>query len=590
MTLELGIVVGVTVLALVLFVTEWLRVDVVALLVLSVLLLTGILTPVEGLEGLSNEATITIGAMFVLSEGLRQTGALNALTRRLRELFELHYLVGLTTLMIGAAFASAFINNVAIVAIMLPVVIGLCRDLDISPTWVLIPLSFAAMFGGTTTLVGTSANLLVSGLVTDYGLEPIGMFELTPVGLAFIGVGIAYLLIAGQHLLPTREATELEETYELGKFRADLRVLADHDAVGSPVCEVFSDHKGIQLLAVFRNNQLLRAPIDEITVHAGDVLRISSSARALGLVDDSPGLELIPLDSSDEPTDQRAPFELFEVLIDPDSSLAGRKLRDIHFPERYPGTLIALRRSGEVVVDDLQNIRLRGGDLMLMQASRDEMAPLHDSEDLIVISEIGLPGFKSHFLIPVLVVFALVIILAAIGWMPIVNLAVAAASLLVAIGVLSADEAYRSIDWEVIFLLGGFIPLGTALEKTGAIDLIADGLVATLGGYGPLAMLAGFYLITNVMSAIISNQATAVLMTPLAIASAAVLGADPRPYIVAIAFAASASFASPIGYHTNVMIYSAGNYRFMDFIKIGVPLNALLLVVAVVLIPQFWPL
>ncbi len=593
MTIELGIVLSVTVLSLVLFITEKLRVDLVAMMVLAVLLLTGIVTPAQGLSGFSNEATITIGAMFVLSEGLRQTGALNLLTRWLGQLFHDHFYRALLTLMTGTAVVSAFINNVAVVAIMLPVVLSLCRKVGLSPTRILIPLSFAAMFGGTCTLIGTSANLLVSSIIVDHHMPPIAMFEMAPVGIAFFVVGTCYLLTIGQRLLPERPGSQdLEETYELGEFRADIEVMSEHESIGEQASKFFKADENAQILGVLRNGVLVAGSLEDLHLESGDILRISASARMVRRLEGAEDLQFRPLEPliDESYADRVQDYELFEVVVTPDSAMVGKTLRMVGFERYHPSVLIALRRQGKVMVDDLMNVTIRGGDVLLLQAPKSQLRELQKSGDFIVLSEVGLPAFKQYLLVPVLIILAAVVGFAAIGWMPIVNLAVAACVAMVLIGALNVEDAYSAIDWQVIFLLGGFIPLGIGLENTGAIDLIAMGLVDGLGGYGPLALLAGFYFVTNFMSDVISNQATAVLMTPLAFATALSLGVDPRPFVITIAFASSASFASPVGYHTNVMIYTAGDYRYLDFVKVGVPLNLLFLGTAVLLIPLIWPL
>ncbi len=590
MSVELAIVLVVTFGALFLFVTELIRVDLVSLLVLAILLLSGVITPAEGISGFGNEATVTIAAMFVLSEGLRQTGALERMARALGDLFRLHFRLALLVLMIGTAVTSAFINNVAVVAIMLPVVMGLCRTLSISATKVLIPLSFAAMFGGTTTLIGTSANLVVNGLIMDYGMDSIDMFEMTPLGLIFCVAGIAYLLLFAPSGLPERGPQDDGSTApQRSDYRAELRVNTHHPLVGHPIALLFDDDDPIELLAVLRRGHLLTGTLGSTPITPGDILRISATATMIRRLDDMEGFDLMPLNNGQLPRPREASrAEVFEVVITPEATSSIKPARPRDFSAHHPGVIIAIRRADQLIVDDLANIQLRGGDILLMEATRSELRELRQRTGLIVISEIGLPRFKEHLLIPVVVLLAAVVVFAAIGLAPIMNLAVAAAVGLVLLGSLNLDDAYQAIDWQVIFLLGGFIPLGVALENTGAITLLAGSLVNLLGDHGPLVMLAGFYLTTNFMSDVISNNATAVLMTPLAIATAASLGVDPRPFIIAVAFASSASFASPVGYHTNVMIYAAGNYRYMDFVKIGVPLNLLFLLIAVLVIPQVW--
>ncbi len=591
MSLSLVIVLSLTVLALVLFVTDAMPVELVALLVLSLLFLSGILTAEEGLQGFSNEATIAIGAMFVLSEGLRQTGVLERLIAYLTRLFYRSYQLGLLVMMLGAATVSAFINNVAVVAVMLPVVLGLCRKIDVSPSRLLIPLSFAAMFGGSTTLIGTSSTLLVSGLITERGLEPIGMFEVAPLGLALVAVGMLYLMTIGQRLLPDRPLHK-DWTAQLDRpdYRASLEVQADHPSIGEDPTQFFEDQARGEVIAVFRNGVLLAGKLDEIRLQPGDVLRTSTSAREVGRLERDENLEVLPLRMALEGTESETleEMELFQVVISPSSGLMHKTLRDANFDAHRPALVVALRRAGEVMVDELLDVKLQGGDVLLMEAPRKELARLQESPDFIVVSEIPSEEYKPHMLGPVLAVFTAIVVLAAIGVFPIVQLAVAGGVAMILFGALSVEDAYRAIDWQVIFLLGGFIPLGVALEKVGAIDLVAQGLVGWLGGYGPLALLAGFYFTTNFMSDLISNQATAVLITPVAIATAYSMGVDPRPFVIAIAFASSDSFASPVGYHTNVMIYGAGNYRYLDFVKVGMPLNLLFLATAVVVLPIFW--
>ena len=591
MTIELAIVLGVTVLALVLFVTDAMPVEMVALLTLSVLFLSGILTVEEGLHGFSNEATIAIGAMFVLSEGLRQTGALEQVTGYLGELFRHNFQVGLLVMMVGVAVVSAFINNVAVVAVMLPVVLEMSRKLDISPSRLLIPLSFAAMFGGSMTLIGTSSTLLVSGLIHERGMDAIGMFEVTPLGLALFAVGVTYLMTVGQRLLPDRPVQQQwKEQYDRPDYRARVELLPDHPCIGVRPTEFFASDDDARVIAVFRNGAMVSGTLEEIALQPHDVLRVSASPRLIGRLDRHEHVDVLPLKQRPDHRDQSEPepLELFQVVIAPNSRLAGKTLRDAPFDVHHPAMVVALRRASEVMVDDLMDVELHGGDVLLLEAPQQALRRLQENEDFIVVSEVPSEHFKQHLLVPVLAVFVAIVSLAALGLFPIVQVAVAGCVAMLLFGALGVQDAYRAIDWQVIFLLGGFIPLGTALEKVGAIDIIAHGLVGWLGGYGPLALLAGFYFTTNFMSDLISNQAIAVLITPVAIATAVSMSVDPRPFVIAIAFASSDSFASPIGYHTNVMIYGAGNYRYLDFVKVGLPLNLLFLATAVMVLPMFW--
>ncbi len=591
MTIEIGIVLGLTALALVLFVTDALPVELVAIVVLSLLFLTGILTAEEGLHGFSNEATVAIGAMFVLSEGLRQTGALEKVTSKLSGLFRRNFQLGLLVMMVGAGTISAFINNVAVVAVMLPVVLAMSKKLDVSPTCLLIPLSFAAMFGGSMTLIGTSSTLLVSGLISERGMDAIGMFEVTPLGLALFAVGVTYLMTIGQRLLPDRPAQqEWKEQFDRPEYRAQVELLPGHNAVGQTPDEFLTEQDDLHVIGVFRDGIPIQEPLDEIILQSHDVLRLATSARLLGQLHNRSGVKVVPLKTIGDNGSQYdlEELELFQLVIAPNSGMVGKTLRDARFDAHHPALVVALRRAGEVMVDDLLDEQLHGGDILLLEAPEQELRRLHENEHFIVVSEVPSERFKPQLLVPVLAIFAAIVTLAALGVLPIVKLAVAGAAAMILFGALNIGDAYRAIDWQVIFLLGGFIPLGTALEKVGAIDMIAQGLVGWLGGYGPLALLAGFYFTTTFFSDLISNQATAVLLTPVAIATAMSMGVDPRPFVIAIAFAAANSFGSPIGYHTNVMIYGAGNYRYLDFVKVGLPLNLLFLGTAVIVLPMIW--
>lgn len=589
MEIELVIVLSLTGLAIILFISEALRVEVVAFIVLAVLMVSGVVTPAEGLSGFSNSATIAIGAMFVLSEGLQRTGVLSYVSLFLSRLFAYHFRLALGAMMLGAALVSAFINNVAVVAIMLPVVLSMCRRLSLTPSRVLIPLSFGAMFGGSTTLIGTSSNLLVSGLIEERGLAPIGMFEVTPLGLIFLAVGTLYILFAGPKFLPYRKGTDWHST-EMEEFRAQVEIQPGHPYIGSQVCEFLAEDEG-EVLGIGRGGKWYLENLGEMRLKPHDVVRISTDAALLRVLEEEASLRLLPLEAEFQEDDHKdfGERELFEAVIGPDSRVVGRSLRDAGFERYHPAFVIALRRAGKVVVDDLLDVTLQGGDVLLLQAPRDQVAALRRGSDFIIVSEVGVPRYKTKMIVPVILILVAIMGLAALSVLPIEVLAIAGVVLMILMGVITAEDAYQAIDWQVIFLIAGFIPLGLALESSGAIELLVHGLVAGLGGLGPLVMLGAFYLVTNLSSDVVSNQAIAVLMTPVALATAVALQVDPRPFVIAIAFAASNSFGSPVGYHTNVMIYGAGSYRYMDFVKFGMPLNFVFMLTAVIFLPMFFP-
>lgn len=590
---ELLIVIGLTGLALILFVTEALRVEVVAFLVLAILLLTGIVSPSEGISGFSNSATIAIGAMFVLSEGLRRTGALSYVSIFLSRLFAYNFRLALFAMMLGSALVSAFINNVAVVAIMLPVVLSMCRRLALAPSRVLIPLSFGAMFGGSMTLIGTSSNLLVSGLIVDRGLDPIGMFEVTPLGAIFLVVGTVYILLAGPRFLPYRSSGSEWQSTALEGYRAQVEILPGHPYIGSLVCDFLREDEG-EVKGVYRDEKWHWERLGELRLQAHDIVRISTDAALLRVLEGESCLQLLPLEAEHDKRGEirdgvNEPRELFEAVISPESRVVGKSLREAGFERYHPALVIALRRAGKIVVDDILDVTLQGGDVLLLQAPRSQLRGLQQGKDFIIVSEVGIPRYKTAMILPVVLILLAIMTFAAAGLFPIEVLAIGGVVALILMKVITAEDAYRAIDWQVIFLIAGFIPLGIALESTGAIDLLVTLMIDYIGGLGPLVILGAFYMLTNLSSDVISNQAIAVLMTPVALATAAALQVDPRPFVIAIAFAASNSFGSPVGYHTNVMIYGAGSYRYTDFVKFGMPLNFLFMITAVIFLPLLFP-
>jgi di/tricarboxylate transporter len=599
---DLIVVLSLTGLAVILFVLEVFRVDLVALFVMATLMLTGIVTPRQGFSGFSNEATITIAAMFVLSAGLRRTGAVNILGDRLADLFEENYWVGMIVMMLGVGFLSAFINNTAVVAVMLPLMIKTAREAEYSVTRVLMPMSFAAMFGGICTLVGTSTNLVVSSVLEQSGMEPLGMFEMTPLGLVLFGLGMIYMLTIGERLMPDRGGPEDDfvESFELNHYVTDLELLPNSELVGEPVPGGWlADDDDTKIIEVFRDNVPLTYPSPAITLQPGDVIRIRGTAEAIRDIEARPAIRIRPLHNLERREDQ-GDTGLYEAVIAPDSELDHASLRDVEFEQEFTADIVAIRRQQARVVPgrkrtkvfhtDLRDEELRAGDVLLLQCDRRNVHALQNDPSFILVSEIGLPSYRTEKTLPAIGIVAAVVISAALGWWHISVAATAGCVLLVALGIVTIEEAYEDINWEVIFLLGGLLPLGTALQETGGIAILSEGLIGFLGPYGPTAVLSGLYLLAAILTGFMSNQATAILFTPIAIDTAAHMGVDPRPLVVAIAFAASASFLTPVGYQTNTMIYGVGQYRFSDFIRVGTALTLLFWLAATVGIPYFWPM
>ncbi len=594
MTVEIGLVYGLVVLALALFAIDRLRVDGVAAGILVALAVTGLVSPSEALSGFSNVATVTVAAMFVLSAGLRRTGALAGVGRQLARLGARSELLAVSVMMVVVAVVSGFINNTAAVAIFIPVVIDLAERMRVSPSRLLIPLSFASMFGGVSTLIGTSTNLLVDAVAAERGLERFGMFEFAPLGLALFAVGFVYLLVVHRRIPARRpaESEDLTERFDVGSYLARIELSAEGPAVGSELGDTeLGDEFGIEVVDVERSGETTAGTRSALVLEAGDVLRVRGTAESLHRLSEADGVLLVEatgrrkLDAAIE-TPQET---LVEAVLAPDSTLAGQTVEELGLAARHGAMPLGLRQAGELK-HDLPDLRLRGGDTLLLKLDRDRLAGLRDDEDFIVVSEVETDELRTSRMPFALAVIAGVVVAAASGALPIVAAALAGALAMIVGGALTGEEAYEAINWKVIMLLAGVIPLGTALESTGGAALLADTLVEHLSGLGPVAVLGGLFLTTQLVTSVISNNASAVLFAPIAIGAAQGLGVDPRPFLFAVTVAASMSFLTPVGYQTNTMIYGPGQFEFADFLRIGGPLSLLVLVVATLLIPMLWPL
>lgn len=573
--------------AVTLFVSERLPADVVALLVLASVLVLGLVTPSEALSGFSSEATITVAAMFVLSAGLQATGALRALGRLIARV---HHPLLLTLLVMGVIGGlSAFVNNTAAVAVFLPLVLTATTASRLPSSQLLIPMSYAAQMGGVCTLIGTSTNLLVNSLAKDLGHPGFGLFDFTRLGLIMMVAGFLYIVLVQRWLLPKHSPADLTEAYELGKYITELRVLPDSPLIGRSVAEARLGEKyGVFVLELLRGEEKVWQPRAE-QLQAGDVMIARGDWGQLALLTEKTRLEINP-----EFRIARDQFEdknqvLTEIMIAPGSRLIGQTLASSEFHRHYNATVLAIHRRGEIVRDKLRDLRLSVGDVLLLLAPSGEMAELRRSGNLVVLTEREQAGFRIRRVLLAVSIMATSVAVAALGWLPIVTSAILGCIALVATRCLKNDEAYDAIDWRVIMLLAGVIPLGIAMQKSGLAQLIADHLLSLVGGYGPLAVLAAVYLLTAVLTEMMSNNATAVLITPIAYSTAVAMHLSPTPFLIAVLFAASTSFATPIGYQTNTMVYNAGGYRFTDFVKIGVPLNLLFWALAVYFIPRYFP-
>ncbi|MDX1658625.1 MAG: SLC13 family permease [Nitriliruptorales bacterium] len=593
MTAEIAIVYGLVLLALALFAYERMRVDATAVLIMTLLMLTGILEPSEALQGFANVATVTVAAMFVLSAGLRQTGALITVGDVLTRVGRRNRWLALAVMMLLVGVTSAFINNTAAVAIFIPIVVQLARDIGVSPSRLLMPLSFASMFGGVSTLIGTSTNLLVASIAVEQGLEDFGMFEFTPLGAILFVVGFAYMFAAFE-IIPARrggEGLDLTERFDVAPYLTRVRLDEDAPCLGETVGDnVLVRNLSIDIIEVDRNGRSTPGTAGEVHLQDGDILRVRADAPEIQKLLALEGVTLYPPTDTDEldhviETEQET---LVEAVIGPDSQLGRQTVAEVNFPGRLGAQVLALRHAGELK-GELSNAVLRGGDSLLLKIDRERLNEIQETEDFIVVSEVFVPRLRRDKMPWAIAIIAGVVAFAALGIVPIVVSAIAGCLAMVMVGALTAEEVYESVNWKVIFLLAGVLPLGAAMEQTGAARVLADFIVEHTSVLGPAAVLGGFFLLTQLITSVMSNNAAAVLFAPIAIGAATSLGVDPRPFLIAVTIAASMSFITPIGYQTNTMIYGPGHFRFTDFTKIGGLLSLLVLVVSTVAIPMIWP-
>ncbi len=591
MTWEIAFVLGLTIVAVVLFVTEKFSTDVVAVLVMVVLLVSGILTPAEGFNGFANPATVTVGAMFVISAGLFRAGAVNFLGRGLRRLARRSSTLMVLVMMLGVGSLSSFLNNTATVAIMIPVIMVVAQRVNTSPSKLLMPLAFASLLGGMCTVLGTSTNILASSMAETAGLEPLSMFEFSRLGIIFFAVGVIYMMTIGRKMIPEhRTSGDLTRSFGLGDYLTELQLSDKSPLVGeslesAPLLEEFD----IEVLQIIRGKDLLR-PTPKTVLREHDLLRVKGDVSTINELKEraeaSLGMQIKWQDSDLESKDTK----LVEAVVGPSSPLAGRSLVESNPRKNYGVSVLAIRHHGALKHGELQNIKLMSGDTLLIEVPNSRIPYLIQQRVFLVASKAGIPQFDLPKAAKGVAIVVSVITSAALGWLSIASAAAAGALLIVLSKCISMEEAYAAIEWNVLFLLAGMLALSIAMEKTGTSAMLAGGIVDVFGAMGPRALVAAFFGATMLLTSVMSNQATVALLIPVAITTAYSIDANPRTFIFAVMFAASSSFMTPVGYQTNTMIYGPGQYTFNDFLRVGTPLSLIFWVLGTLLIPWFWPL
>jgi len=622
LTADIWIVVAILATAIFLFITEWVRVDVVALGVVVVLMLTGILTPEEAISGFSNPAVLTIAALFIIGGGVMQTGLAGSIGQRIIRISGSNEFRLTLTIMVSVALLSSIMSDAGTVAVLLPAIISLAVSAKISPSKLLIPLAFGSLLGGATTLIGTPPNIIVSDLLAEAGLSPFKFFDYTPIGLILLAAGILFMLIIGQRLLPDNKSKqelqrvetpeELISIYRLPDNLFRLRIRRGSPLIQKSVDEArLGQDYNITVLELYRSKMpssaallsegvldLYSGDFEKIPVEAkirfetGDILVVQGSPNDMSHAAASWNLGVIPAQTENDHQIVTEEVGLAEVLLPPRSSLVGKTVVDTRFGSQHNLTVLGIQRPGVEDSLDIKNTPLRFGDTLLVQGPWNHILALREKRrDFVVMGEpeqmVVAPTRRKA---PIaLIIMAGMLVLMIFSIVPVATATLLAALLMIVTGCLSIDEAYESVDWKSIVLIAGMLPMSIALSKVGLVDLVSQAFINSLGVYGPTFVLAGLFILTSTFTQVLSNTTTTVLISPIALVSAERLGVEPYAFMMGIAIAASMAFATPVASPVNTLVMGAGAYRFSDYARVGVPMILLMLLISLVVLPILWP-
>lgn len=581
----------VIVIALIFFIAEWYPIDFVAICIPVVLITLGLITTDEGFSGFSNSATITVMAMFILSSGITRTGIIQMARNFLIEWGGTTTNKQILVLGIIVGPISGFINNTAVVALFLPIVENWCKKQKIAVSKILIPLSYLTILGGAITVIGTSTNVLASELSKQLGYKEFGLFQFTELGLITFVSGLLYLVFFAPSLLPKQEPESdlLNQDYQLQDYVSEIVISPHSSLIGKTLRQSRIQRQfDLDVLEIIHQGNHFPQPLADKTLSAGDILLVRGSRKDLLQVRDAKEIEILADSKFEETTlkDELTTEEekVAEVLILSNSRLIGSTLKDLRFRQRYNVTVLAIRRGQELVRERLGKVPLRFGDLMLVQGPKESFIGLQTTRELLVIEEEDVETLRQDKAWIAVGIIIGVVLVAALNWLPILMTALIGVILMVFTGCLKPGEIYGAVRWDVIFLLAGLIPLGIAMDKSGATQWLADNLVTLGGDLSGFWILLFFFVITSLLTEILSNNASVVLMIPIAVKVAETLNLNPYAFMFAVTFAASNSFMTPIGYQTNTMVYGAGGYRFIDFVRVGGPLNLLMALITPIFI------
>jgi di/tricarboxylate transporter len=590
-TPDIALTLGIIIAAVILFATEKVRVDMVALLVLLAVSITGLVSKDEVFLGFANSAVITIWAVYIVSGGLFKTGVADRLGSMILRLSGASEVRLIAVIMLTCGVMSAFMNNVGAVAVLMPAVIGISKKTNIPVSKLLIPLAFSSLLGGKMTLIGTPANILAQGILLARNLPAFSFFEITPMGLLVLGTGIIYMVTIGRHLLPVREtAADPLASSQLREYISDIQITPESPLSGKNLYESkLGADFDLTVLSIIRDGKPLIGLHRDFVIQENDHLILEGSAQNLISAQEELKFNIHTdpeFEFSDLDTEQSY---IFEATLAPRSTMVGRTLNNVRFRDRFGFTTLAIWRQGDVITEHLRDVELRFGDSLLLQGPPSRVTALQKGNEFLVLEPVELERNRRNKA-PLAAGIMLLVILLAIF----TNLGIAVSMLIgsvsmVLTGCLTMDEAYESIDWRTVFLVGGMLSLGIAMENTGTAEFLADTLLGVLGGFGPLGLLAGIYLLSALITQPMSNAAAVVLIVPIAVDTALGLGVNHLTFTMAVVIGAATSFLSPVGHKANVLVFGPGGYKFSDYTRVGALLTVALFIVSMIFLPIFWP-
>lgn len=585
--MELYFTIAIIAIGIFLFVKDYFSIDTTSILIMALFIVSGVLDPEEGFSGFNHPATLTLGCMFVVSAGVFKSGLIDGLSGKIIKVARIHYMIALVIFCLISAVFSAFVNDSAVVALLIPMALAVCRETGISPSKLLIPISFSALFGGTCTLIGTSTNILISSIAEKQGLEPFGMFEFSKAAVSLLAIGFIYLFIIAPFLLPKRKSIIIDDLNNFEDYTAEIIILSGNKDINKVLkkTELIVNYSAL-IISIHRSEMVIDPEDDRSQIEEGDILKIIIRPEKLIQLQSNHTYKISGNKIANNETDNAR--ILYETMIPVDSKLAGNSLKGIKFRNSYNCSVLAIRNRNETTDKNISEVELKEGDLLLIFASKEELNQLVQEKMIILLSQYQKQKVNYKKALPALAIAIGVVTVAALGLTSILISSMVGSLLLVTTSILKPKEAYEAIEWKVIFMMAGVLSMGTALKKTGGADIISEFVYSTMGHLDPRITLSLVFLITFLSTNVLSSKATAALMAPIVISLAAAMQLSEKPFLIAVMFACSLTFMSPMSYPTNTMVFAPGNYRFNDFLKVGTPLNIIIWIAASFIIPYFF--